>query len=546
MSPDDREAIDDLDRYLDRLVGGRPFLPEGEGLDPDLAEASRQFHALDARDHVPNPNPAFRRRLQEDLMHRAAISFSNRPLADVPGASTTANGRPRGLPLRPGHNPGGRSRRWSPLPWLATAAVVLLTLASGFAAYRLAPSSPNDDRTFFAGPGATVEAPAGAVPGSEECRVAPVLLDRWALTGTPSVPPAVPLPPGPYEGSPGVSEDGLPADRGRPADAAAVAGVAAAVRELVACLNADDPARITALFTDDYWRRLNGLEFGVGVDPRPRPPLVASPSGPVPVPTVADARLLPDGRIAAVLLPSFVEDETFFNYYVFARAGDRWLIDEAVAVGDFFEVEVVIRDDGFSPAALSAPAGPSLEFVVRNEGTTPHSFVLPELDERIEVAPGQSVEQESLDLSPGAWPFFSDLPGDREAGLAGTLVVRGADGATPVPDEERSAAGPAYPVPLASVTIEACPPGRFAPDSLAILADRDVVVPLRNVAGDCAAGTFTIDGLGISVDLGAGETKEVTINAPAGVYAFYSALPGHAQAGMVGTLFVVDEAPLAP
>ena len=35
-----------------------------------------------------------------------------------------------------------------------------------------------------------------------------------------------------------------------------------------------------------------------------------------------------------------------------------------------------------------------------------------------------------------------------------------------------------------------------------------------------------------------GETQEIVVNAPAGTYEYYCNVPGHKQAGMVGTLTV--------
>jgi uncharacterized cupredoxin-like copper-binding protein len=49
---------------------------------------------------------------------------------------------------------------------------------------------------------------------------------------------------------------------------------------------------------------------------------------------------------------------------------------------------------------------------------------------------------------------------------------------------------------------------------------------------------FSIDALGISVDIAPGATETVTINAPAGSYEYYCNVPGHKEAGMVGTLTV--------
>lgn len=47
---------------------------------------------------------------------------------------------------------------------------------------------------------------------------------------------------------------------------------------------------------------------------------------------------------------------------------------------------------------------------------------------------------------------------------------------------------------------------------------------------------FSVDALGIDVDIAPGVTEEVVINVLAGAYDFYCNVPGHKEAGMVGTL----------
>ena len=49
---------------------------------------------------------------------------------------------------------------------------------------------------------------------------------------------------------------------------------------------------------------------------------------------------------------------------------------------------------------------------------------------------------------------------------------------------------------------------------------------------------FSIDALGIHVTLNPGESGDGMINAPAGDYEYYCSIPGHKDAGMVGTLTV--------
>ncbi len=76
----------------------------------------------------------------------------------------------------------------------------------------------------------------------------------------------------------------------------------------------------------------------------------------------------------------------------------------------------------------------------------------------------------------------------------------------------------------------------FSPTELTIPANTDVTITLTNTGN--LEHTFTIDDLEIDETLQPGDTREVTINAEAGEYEYYSSVPGQREAGMVGTLTV--------
>jgi len=104
-------------------------------------------------------------------------------------------------------------------------------------------------------------------------------------------------------------------------------------------------------------------------------------------------------------------------------------------------------------------------------------------------------------------------------------------------------------VGLTSMTIVAYPPAEFLPDEVFVLANRDVELTITNEAGlvgQAPPANFTIDQLGISVDLEPGESRTIVVNAPAGAYPFESTVPGHKEAGMVGTLHVIDSSTPTP
>jgi uncharacterized cupredoxin-like copper-binding protein len=76
----------------------------------------------------------------------------------------------------------------------------------------------------------------------------------------------------------------------------------------------------------------------------------------------------------------------------------------------------------------------------------------------------------------------------------------------------------------------------FEPKEVTIPANTDVTFTLPN--DGVSAHDFSIDELGIQVSLPPGETQSVVINAPPGSYEYYCNVPGHKEAGMVGTLVV--------
>jgi len=76
----------------------------------------------------------------------------------------------------------------------------------------------------------------------------------------------------------------------------------------------------------------------------------------------------------------------------------------------------------------------------------------------------------------------------------------------------------------------------FEPTEHTIVADTDVTFMLPNEG--LAPHNFSIDELEIDIDIAPGAEEDVVINAAAGEYEYYCNVPGHREAGMVGTLTV--------
>jgi uncharacterized cupredoxin-like copper-binding protein len=220
-------------------------------------------------------------------------------------------------------------------------------------------------------------------------------------------------------------------------------------------------------------------------------------------------------------------------------------------------MEVVSIDIAFEPNEVTIPANTDVMFILPNEGVTLHNFSIDELGISIDQTPGETYET-VINAPAGEYEFYCNVPGHKEAGMVGTLIVTDDAGAAPTEEgataaqEAAPAASPAQASPETDETSpaaaeESAPTAAepvevvshdifFEPDEITIPADSDVTFKLPNQGA--APHNFSIDELGIDVDQAPGATEQVVVNAPAGTYEFYCNVPGHREAGMVGTLTV--------
>ena len=136
--------------------------------------------------------------------------------------------------------------------------------------------------------------------------------------------------------------------------------------------------------------------------------------------------------------------------------------------------------------------------------------------------------------TPVAGAMATPMAGGMATPMAGGMATPVTEAATPAAGGESAAAPAASAAQELTVTSFDI---YFEPTELTIPAGQDVVVALPNEGA--APHNFSIDELGISVDQPAGATDlSATINAAAGSYEYYCNVPGHKEAGMVGTLTV--------
>ena len=134
----------------------------------------------------------------------------------------------------------------------------------------------------------------------------------------------------PVRDAPAASPTPAVAPTGTSADAQTVAEINATWRQLTACINKGDQARMFALYSDAMVRRqfVVDVAFGVTEDalfaylsatPVPNPPDQSASFIPI-----TDARVLSDGRVA-VIGPG---DQGRGDVRIFIKEGDRWLLDD--------------------------------------------------------------------------------------------------------------------------------------------------------------------------------------------------------------------------
>jgi len=207
--------------------------------------------------------------------------------------------------------------------------------------------------------------PGGDAVGPAECRVAPRSINeiRRMIAALPTQVPFEGIPPpgdvvevsGPREaldvtigGTPMVVDGTVVATApsrhpsqppapppGESADPQTAAEITAAVREFIACENGEDPLRYYALFSDAALRQLLANVVPVGDEEAFLASLTATPrpggrEDVEPTPIVEEVRMLSDGRVGARVSTDRSEADDLF---VFAKVGDRWLLDDVYVVG---------------------------------------------------------------------------------------------------------------------------------------------------------------------------------------------------------------------
>ncbi|HEV2529795.1 MAG TPA: hypothetical protein VGT61_15235 [Thermomicrobiales bacterium] len=176
--------------------------------------------------------------------------------------------------------------------------------------------------------------PTPDVPRPAECTVDPVE-PAALLSSVGGADPTSPL----FSTEP-VDEASLP--EGPAVTDEELEGITETVRQLVACANAFDPFRILALISDEYIGQLGGAALAAQQQPElamqlmarfPVPIAAIDSAEPVQMSTIRDARLLPDGRIGAILESAVPGSDALGVFFVtFIEEEDNWLVNDVLPV----------------------------------------------------------------------------------------------------------------------------------------------------------------------------------------------------------------------
>jgi cytochrome c oxidase subunit 2 len=168
-----------------------------------------------------------------------------------------------------------------------------------------------------------------------------------------------------------------------------------------------------------------------------------------------------------------------------------------------------------------------------------HGFSLQPDNVNFQVLPGYILATEMTPHKSGRFTIIcNEFCGLGHHVMVGRIeVMPPGQAATPPPRAAAGAAAttaaPTVAPTAADITIE-MKDIKFVPNEFEIPAGKPVTVLLKNTGA--AQHDFSIDALKIQVGVAPGESKTITINAPAGTYDFYCNVPGHKEGGMTGTM----------
>ena len=87
-------------------------------------------------------------------------------------------------------------------------------------------------------------------------------------------------------------------------------------------------------------------------------------------------------------------------------------------------VKLVAKEFAYEPREIKVKAGQPVKLVLENKGVIEHDIVVDRLGlKTAAIQPGKTAELTFTPKAKGRFRFFCAVPGHKEAGMTGTLVV---------------------------------------------------------------------------------------------------------------------------
>ncbi|HYH50415.1 MAG TPA: plastocyanin/azurin family copper-binding protein [Acidimicrobiia bacterium] len=168
-----------------------------------------------------------------------------------------------------------------------------------------------------------------------------------------------------------------------------------------------------------------------------------------------------------------------------------------------------------------------------NEGAIAHTFVLEGVTSgrKLSTPAAGDTDTAKFELQPGNYVYFCDVPGHRQGGMEGTLIV---DPAAPAPGSGGGGGGGAAagtPIVIEGLDI------RFEPREVTAPAG-PVAITLKNVGAIQHNLLIQEDPSFNKLDVAPGQSATGTLQAKPGTYTLYCDIAGHRPAGMETKLTV--------
>lgn len=87
-------------------------------------------------------------------------------------------------------------------------------------------------------------------------------------------------------------------------------------------------------------------------------------------------------------------------------------------------LSLTLTEFKYNPGQLQVAANTPAKLTIKNGGSVDHDFTFEKAGIAVSLKPGASADKELAALPAGTYDFFCSVPGHKEAGMVGKLIVK--------------------------------------------------------------------------------------------------------------------------